>query len=64
VTVDSTLGHRTTDVLRKAEEAASKKVISETAKQCPGCKRNIEKAEGCDHMTCKAITRTPKGGAD
>jgi hypothetical protein len=45
--------HRTDNRLKNAEEAASKKLINSTAKQCPGCKRNIEKIEGCDHMTCK-----------
>ena len=35
------------------EEAASEKLIAETTKKCPKCDSNIEKNEGCDHMTCK-----------
>ncbi|KAF2876945.1 hypothetical protein BDV95DRAFT_465034, partial [Massariosphaeria phaeospora] len=45
--------HRTDGTRKKAEEEASKKLIKETAKKCPGCKWNIEKNTGCDHMTCK-----------
>ncbi|ORY02460.1 hypothetical protein BCR34DRAFT_591901 [Clohesyomyces aquaticus] len=44
--------YRTDDRIKKAEEEASKKKIKETAKKCPGCKYNIEKTFGCDHMTC------------
>lgn len=43
---------RTDDRIKKAEEDASNKLIQETAKQCPGCTWNIEKHNGCDHMTC------------
>ncbi|KAI1383078.1 uncharacterized protein F4822DRAFT_91881 [Hypoxylon trugodes] len=31
---------------------ASEKCIQEIAKPCPGCKRNIFKYTGCDHVTC------------
>jgi hypothetical protein len=44
---------RTDRNLKKQEEIASKKIISQTTKKCPGCKRSIEKSFGCDHMTCK-----------
>ncbi|KAH7402632.1 hypothetical protein BKA66DRAFT_404730 [Pyrenochaeta sp. MPI-SDFR-AT-0127] len=44
--------YRTNKKLKKAEEVASKKLILETTKKCPGCKRNIERSYGCDHMTC------------
>ncbi|OCL11781.1 hypothetical protein AOQ84DRAFT_335379 [Glonium stellatum] len=44
--------YRTDGKQKKAEEQASKKVISETTKKCPGCKWDIEKNYGCDHMTC------------
>jgi hypothetical protein len=44
---------RTNSKMRKAEESASRKLIKELAKKCPGCKWNIEKNDGCDHMTCK-----------
>jgi hypothetical protein len=44
---------RTDKKLKKREEAASRKLIAETTKQCPGCKRSIEKSFGCDHMSCK-----------
>lgn len=40
---------------REMEEAASKKKIKETSRQCPGknCGWRIEKNDGCDHMTCR-----------
>ncbi|KAI0967113.1 hypothetical protein F4678DRAFT_259886 [Xylaria arbuscula] len=30
----------------------SEKHIKETTKPCPGCKKNVNKDSGCDHMTC------------
>ena len=50
--------YRTNKKLKKDEEAASKKLILETTKKCPGCKRSIEKRSGCDHMTCE-FRRSP-----
>ncbi|KAF1841757.1 uncharacterized protein K460DRAFT_255016, partial [Cucurbitaria berberidis CBS 394.84] len=44
--------YRTNKKLKRAEEAASKQLILETTKKCPGCKKTIEKSYGCDHMTC------------
>jgi hypothetical protein len=40
---------------REMEEAASRKMIKETSRQCPGknCGWRIEKNDGCDHMTCR-----------
>lgn len=42
---------------QKAQEEASLKAIGELTKKCPGkrgkCGWNIEKNDGCDHMTCK-----------
>lgn len=43
---------RTDGAIKKAEEEASKRLMKQIAKKCPGCKRNIEKRDGCDHMTC------------
>ncbi|KAF1834509.1 hypothetical protein BDW02DRAFT_333209 [Decorospora gaudefroyi] len=39
---------------QKAQEAASLQVIGKLTKKCPGpeCVYNIEKNDGCDHMTC------------
>ncbi|KAH3949154.1 hypothetical protein HBI24_014500 [Parastagonospora nodorum] len=39
---------------QKAQEAASLKAIGSMSKKCPGpnCVYNIEKNDGCDHMTC------------
>lgn len=47
--------YRTNRKLKKAEELASQKWIAESTKKCPGCKKNIEKSYGCDHMTCKFL---------
>jgi hypothetical protein len=44
--------YRTDGTQRRAEEKASEKLIKGTAKKCPGCKGNVEKISGCDHMTC------------
>ncbi|OCK79708.1 hypothetical protein K432DRAFT_426286 [Lepidopterella palustris CBS 459.81] len=44
--------YRTDGTQRRAEEMASEKLIKGTTKKCPGCKWNIEKNYGCDHMTC------------
>jgi hypothetical protein len=41
--------------LKKNEEEASRLLVEEISKQCPGCKRPVEKVDGCDHMTCKFL---------
>jgi hypothetical protein len=40
---------------QRAQEAASLAAIGKLSKKCPGphCVYNIEKNDGCDHMTCK-----------
>ncbi|KAF2501528.1 hypothetical protein BU16DRAFT_438858, partial [Lophium mytilinum] len=40
---------------RREEEEKSKAYIERSTKKCPGenCGWNIEKSEGCDHMTCR-----------
>src|ERR1700712_1355798 len=47
---------------RMEQEAASAKLIAETAKICPNpaCGHGITKIEGCDHMTCKFSTPLTK----
>ena len=37
----------------EVEEKASLKKIKESCKDCPSCKKKIEKVGGCDQMTCK-----------
>jgi hypothetical protein len=40
---------------QSAQEAASLAAIQQLTKKCPGrsCVYNIEKNDGCDHMTCE-----------
>lgn len=40
---------------QRAQEEASVEAIGKITKKCPGpgCVYNIEKNDGCDHMTCK-----------
>ena len=35
------------------EEKLSTAKVKKISKPCPGCKRNLSKISGCDHMTCK-----------
>lgn len=37
---------------------ASEETIAQITKDCPNCKRKIEKNGGCDHMTCKSHRRS------
>lgn len=48
---------------RKVQEQASLRAISELTKKCPGknCGWNIQKTEGCDHMTCKLPHHSERG---
>jgi len=39
---------------RQAKDQASEEKIWETTQQCPACRVNIEKNQGCSHMTCKS----------
>jgi hypothetical protein len=45
---------RTRKKSQKVADLASRKLIKDTSKSCPGCKRRIEKNGGCDHITCKS----------
>eukprot|EP00002_Diphylleia_rotans_P041157 TRINITY_DN9942_c0_g1_i2.p1 TRINITY_DN9942_c0_g1~~TRINITY_DN9942_c0_g1_i2.p1 ORF type:complete len:465 (-),score=64.88 TRINITY_DN9942_c0_g1_i2:107-1501(-) len=36
----------------REEEKASRALISQTSKRCPGCKMPVEKSGGCNHMQC------------
>lgn len=45
---------RADDVARKrAENAQSETMVTQTTKACPRCRVRIEKNEGCMHMTCE-----------
>ncbi|KAI1370683.1 hypothetical protein F4677DRAFT_347709 [Hypoxylon crocopeplum] len=37
---------------QRKNDKASEQHVKETTKPCPGCKRNIHKFSGCDHITC------------
>lgn len=54
--------YRTNKSIKKGEEEASRALIAQTTKKCPGpnCGKNIEKNNGCDHMTCKFCFATIK----
>lgn len=43
-------------IKREAEEASIAEV-GRSAVQCPGCGANIQKTTGCDHMTCKSVSK-------
>ncbi|TGJ83110.1 hypothetical protein E0Z10_g5667 [Xylaria hypoxylon] len=38
----------------------SEKHVKETTKPCPGCKKNVNKYSGCDHITCESPQSDPK----
>ncbi|CAF1353099.1 unnamed protein product [Adineta ricciae] len=40
------------DAVCNSEQRASQSWISQNCKKCPKCSARIEKASGCDHMTC------------
>jgi hypothetical protein len=52
--------YRNNDSLKKEEEEASRLLLKEMSKQCPGCKRHIEKIDGCDRITCEFLLK--RGG--
>lgn len=37
---------------QRRNDKASEKHVKEITKPCPGCKRNVNKFIGCDHVTC------------
>jgi hypothetical protein len=37
---------------RAREEEASRQEVGRASQPCPGCKRPIQKRDGCDHMKC------------
>ncbi|KAI0376275.1 hypothetical protein F5Y04DRAFT_286092 [Hypomontagnella monticulosa] len=37
---------------QRRNDKASEKHVKEIAKPCPGCKKNVHKYTGCDHVTC------------
>lgn len=43
----------TRDKEKVREEHMSVEFVKKVSKPCPGCKRNLDKYEGCDHVTCK-----------
>ena len=43
--------------LRGEQEEASAAEVSKSSVECPGCGVHIQKLSGCDHMTCKRVSR-------
>ncbi|CAN9129588.1 unnamed protein product [Alternaria alternata] len=39
--------------VRREQEAASAAEVAKSSVECPGCGVQIQKTEGCDHMTCR-----------
>ena len=39
--------------IRREQEEASVAEVGRSSVECPGCGAQIEKTDGCDHMTCK-----------
>jgi DNA repair exonuclease SbcCD ATPase subunit len=39
--------------VRREHEAASAAEVAKSSVECPGCGVQIQKTEGCDHVTCK-----------
>ncbi|KAI1136910.1 hypothetical protein F5Y05DRAFT_90380 [Hypoxylon sp. FL0543] len=37
---------------QRRNDKASEEHVKEIAKPCPGCKKNVHKYSGCDHVTC------------
>jgi len=45
------------DQRMKAENDANAWMLEKVSKKCPGCQCDIEKIEGCEHMSCKSCKR-------
>lgn len=41
---------------KQGQEEASLSEVSRISMECPGCGANIQKIDGCNHMTCKAFS--------
>lgn len=41
--------------LEQYQHEASRGIIKDTSKRCPGCGVRIEKDAGCDYMKCKYL---------
>jgi hypothetical protein len=39
---------------QRKNDKLSEKHVKEITKPCPGCKKNVNKYSGCDHITCES----------
>jgi hypothetical protein len=48
---------------RNEDEKKALDTVKQVSRPCPGCGINLDKFEGCDHVTCEMISGTHLGEA-